>query len=234
MRDSDLTDTLKAAQQAQTIDPLVKIVLSKTGEDDVIYTKTRILDINHTEEPFSQRCELVLDNSDGTLTALDFKGWKGVISYGAVTPVDEEYSDCAPLWVISQTFESSPGKLDCTLSLIGIPNLLLEDKASKNYIPDEDDTKSVKTLVNEILGASIGCYSHCKSYGVSWDLPYDPLLDTYKPKDGFRIFLNQPRLNVVKKLLDCTQAVMRAEADGSVHIFAPVSETPVYTYELEE
>ncbi|GAJ16411.1 unnamed protein product, partial [marine sediment metagenome] len=54
------------------------------------------LDINHTEEPYTQRADLVLDNSDGTLTDLDLKGFKGVISYGAVGD-GEEYSACAPL-----------------------------------------------------------------------------------------------------------------------------------------
>ncbi|GAH09962.1 unnamed protein product, partial [marine sediment metagenome] len=111
----------------------------------------------------------------------------------------EEYDACAPLWVIAQTFNSSPGKLDCTLSLIGIPNLIAEDKANASYIPDSDDTKSVKTLINAIIAKTLACYSHCAAYAVEWEDGYDNLADTYKPKDSFRIYVGGSRLAALRR-----------------------------------
>jgi len=205
------------------------------GYTTTIYNRTRILDINHPEEPYTQKAELVLDNSDGALTELDLKGFKGVISYGAVGTAGEEYSACAPLTVIGQTFNSSPGKLDCTLSLVGIPNLMAEDKASESYMPDEDDNKTVKTLINQIVGATLDCYSHCTAYEVVWEDGYDGLADTYKPKDSFRIYVGGSRLAAFRRLLDYTGNVARVEADGKWHIFKPVVSGGTYDseYSLE-
>jgi hypothetical protein len=177
----------------------------------------------------------VLDNSDKALNDIDLKGFKGVISYGAITSAGEEYSACAPLWVIPQRFNSSPGKLDCVLSLVGIPNLMAEDKASESYMPDEKDTKSVKTLINQIVGATLACYSHCQAYEVVWEAGYDSLADTYKPKDSFRIYVGGSRLASFRRLLDYTGNVARVEADGKWHIFKPTitGETYDYEYSLE-
>jgi len=224
-----LTETLNAAQKAASVDALVKIALTH-GESSHTYTRDRILDINHTEEPYTQRAELKLDNSDGALTSLDLKGYQGVISYGAATGTGEEYSACAPLWVIAQKFNSSPGKLDCTLSLVGIPNLLAEDKASASYIPLSTDVKTVKTLLGEILGATLACYSHCTAYTVAWDSE-DSLIDTFRPKDNFRIYVGGSRLAAVRRLLDYTKCVIRAEADGKVHVFQPFTTDETYDYE---
>jgi len=230
----ELPPELKAAQEAMVIDPLVKIVLTH-GASSYTYDRDRILDRNHPEEPYSQKATVVLDNSDGALTNLALQGYKGVISYGAITGAGEEYSACAPLWVIGQQLESSPGKLDCTLELIGIMNLMAEDKASAKYMPDETDTKTVKTLINEILGATLACYSHCDAVQVKWETGYDTLADTYKPKDTFRIYAGGSRLAAFRRLLDYTGNVARAEADGKVHIFKPITSGVVYDseYSLE-
>lgn len=224
-----LTETLKAAQKAASIDALVKVVLTH-GVSSYTYTRDRILDIKHTEEPYTQRAELKLDNSDGALTSLDLKGYQAVISYGAVTTAGEEYSACAPLWVMSQKFNSSPGKLDCILELAGIPNLMADDKASTSYIPTSADVKTVKTLSGEILGATLACFNHCAAYEVAWDSE-DGLIDSLKPRDSFRIYVGGSRLAAVRRLLSYTKCVMRAGADGSVHIFEPVTTGAVYDYE---
>ncbi len=225
-----LTETLKAAQRAESIDALIKIVLTH-GASSYTYTRDRILDINHPEEPYSQRAKLVLDNSDKALNDIDLKGYKGVLSKGAITSAGEEYSATAPLWVIAQTFNSSPDVLDCVLSLVGIMNLMAEDKASESYMPSQDDTKTVKTLINQIVGATLACYSHCQAYEVVWEVGYDSLADTYKPKDSFRIYVGGSRLASFRRLLDYTGNVARVEADGKWHIFKPKTTGSVYDYE---
>jgi len=220
-----LSGTLEAAQKASSIDALAKIVL--TGASTYTYDRDRILDIEHSEELYTYKAEVMLDNSDGALTGLDLKGYEGVISYGAVASGDE-YSACAPLWVIGQRLESSQGRLVCILSLVGIPNLMAEDEASESYTPDEDDTETVKDLVNAILGATLDCYDHCQAYGVVWD---DENLTTYKPKDGFRIYVGGSRLAALRRLLDYTGLVPRFEADGKIHILKPNISGVDYDYE---
>lgn len=227
-----ISSTLLKAQQAKSVSPLIKITLSLVGQTDIILTKDKILDINHIEEPYSHRCELTLENADAYFTNKDLKGWRASINYGCVTSAGEEYSACAPLWVMSQRLDSSPGRLVCVLNLIGIPNLLADDEANASYIPTKDDTKAVKTLINEILGATLACYSHCTAYEVVYDSE-DSLIGTYQPKDGFRIYIGGSRLAAIRRLLDYTKCVMRFGADGKIHILLPqTSGTPVYEYSL--
>ena len=200
------------------------------GDDSYTYTKDRILDINHPEEPYSQKADIVLDNSDGALTDLDLQGFQAVISYGAITSAGEEYNACAPLWVIAPTF-SSIEKLTCSLSLIGIPNLMAQDQASAAYQPDETDTNVAKTLIDAIAGATLACFSHCTAYETEWEVGYNALADTYQPKDSFRVYTGGNRLSALRRLLEATGNVMRVKADGKIHIFAPVTTGETYSYE---
>lgn len=220
-----LTATLQSAQQSASVKALAKIVLTH-GAATYTYGVERILDIKHPEEQYSHTAEILLDNADRTLDAISLKGYQAVISYGA----GDEYSPCAPLWVNSQTFSSAPGKLSCTLMLEGIPNDLASDEASENYTPDDTDTKSVKTLLSAILGATLGCFSHCHAYTVVYDSE-DSLLTSYKPKDGFRIYTGDSRLAKCRTLLDFTKCVMRFEDDGCVHVLRPTISGTTYDYE---
>ena len=215
-----LTSTMIAAQKQQNIPALWRIVLSKTGATTQTYTKSRILDIMQEEQPYSQRAEVLLDNHDNALTSIDFRGYKGIISYGITTSVGEEYSPTAPLWVIGQELESSRGRLVCLLQLIGIPNLLGEDRASENYIPASDNADTVKTIITAILGATLTCYSHCKAYSIVWQSE-DNLIGSYQPKDSFRIYKNGTRLAAIRRLLDYTRCVMLPRHDEKLYIFIP-------------
>lgn len=298
-----LSDTLLAAQKAVTVNALVKIVLTYDG-NSYTYTKPRIINVKNTEDGSLQYIEILLDNSDGVLTDIDLKGYKGVLSNGANTFAGEEYSALAPMWVLAQEFDSDPNKLTCTLSLVGICNLMSTDEASEVHMPDfeksgtatdtmpgylkdttlnqftvgdvgktvwnstdntyavvtlrnspsvlELDTdimeagedykicsdgiaSTVKTLVNAIAGATLACFSLCKAYEVVWDDGYDDLADTYRPKDAFRIYVGNNRLSAINRLLDYTKNVIRAEADGKLHIFKPTTSGETYDseYSLE-
>jgi hypothetical protein len=221
-----LTSTLLAAQQAVTKNPLYRIVLTK-GATTYTYEKDRILPSKHDEEMYSQKGEVVLDNADGELNDLDLKGYDAVISYG----FGSEYSAAAALSAIDQQFDSTPDKLNCTLFLEGIPNLMAQDEASENYIPDDEDTKTVKDLVNAIAGATLDCFDHCKAYQVVWDVGYDTLADTYKSKDGFRVYTGGSRLAALRRVLDFTANVPRFRADGKIHILKPVTTGTAYDSE---
>ena len=227
-----LSDTLKTAQQASSLEPKIKITLTHNATQ-YVYEQDRILSIRHEEEPYCHSADAVLDNSDGVLTALDLKGFKAVISYGLVTTSGNEYSDTAPLWVVHQELNSSPGRLTCELRMVGIPNLLSQDKANAEYIPLQEDAGwewTIKTLLTKLLGATLACYNHCTPYTIVWgDL--DSVIDSYKPKDSFRIAINSSRLAHIRRLLDLTKCVMIFKADGKAHIFQPTITGAIYDYQ---
>lgn len=115
------------------------------------YSTERILDIKQTELDDSQRVEVLLNNSDKALTSLDLRGYTATLSYGAKTTAGDEYSACAPMKVLNQDLLSAQGYLRCLLTLVGIPDQLEADKASKDYAHHASDTKTVKSLITEVL-----------------------------------------------------------------------------------
>jgi len=228
-----ISSTLLAAQKPWSRKPLAKIVL--TGATTKAYQQSGanpILDIRRSAAPWNQTAQVVLDNSDGTLTGLDLKGYKGVISWGATTSEGSEYSAKPSLWVIGYQLLSwgtgKAGQLSCVLSLAGIPNLLAEDKAQSDYIPDKINTKTVKTLIRQILGDSgetiLTCFDKCTLYDVVFDSE-DALIDTFQPKDSFSINTGANRREKLKQLLSYTKCVARFENDDKMHIFVPVVST---------
>jgi len=226
----ELTTTLKTAQQAGALNPLYKIVLTK-GASTYTYEKDRILPSAHDEELYSHRATIVLNNNDHALDSLNLKGYDAVISYGVVTKAGEEYSATAPLVVNDQLFTSNPNQLTCVLELIGMPNLMAEDQASDSYVPGADDTKTVKDLVDAIVGATLAPFSTCVAYETVWDEGYDSLASSYRPRDGFRIYTSGSRLAALRRVLDFTANVPRFEADGKLHIMKPVCEGTDYDSE---
>lgn len=221
-----LTDTLKKAQQVGFLNPLYKIVLTK-GASTYTYDNDRILPSKHDEEMYSHRAEIVLHNRDHELDDIDLKGYDAVISYG----FGSEYSATAPVSVIDQQFNSDPNNLTCTLFLEGIPNMMAEDEASEDYKPEDTDTKTVKTLVDAICGATLSPFTHCHAYEVVWDDGYDSLADSYQPKDGLRIYEKTSRLASLRKVLDYTANVPRFEDDGKIHILKPITTGTTYDSE---
>ena len=231
-----LSTTLLAEQKKGSYTPLEKIVLTLSGETTQTYKTERILDLVHIEQSPWQSAIVLLDNSDNALTDLDLKGYQGIISHGMKTSEGEEYSATALLKVIAQQLISKDtGRpLTCILTLAGKANLVNEDKANDSYNPDEDDTKTVKTLIREILGDTgvtlISVYDHCDSYEVEFDSE-DSLMSNYRPKDSFSISESSSRWGRVQWLLNLTECVGRWEGDGKFHIFKPTITGSTYNSE---
>lgn len=225
-----LTTKEAAEQKKMSYDGLCKIVLTKSGEDTQTYTITRIIDIRHDDGIWSQKAKVLLDDSDGVLTALDLKAYQGVISYGFTTADGDEYSACAPLWVKAQSFASIEDSLRSELSLQGVFDEMAEDEASADYKPDSDDTKTVKTLLTEIAEATMTCFSHCTAYTITFDTE-DSLIDVFAPKDGFRVYVGDSRLTKFRWLLALTGCSARIEDDGEIHVFVPTVSGTTYNSE---
>ncbi len=226
-----LSSTLLAAQKISVKKELIRLVLTNNGTTYTHYSTSganRIKSLDYTEEDDRQTAQIVLDNSDRTVSDIDLKGFKAVISQGITTSSGDEYSAKAPLYVVGQDKLSQQGNKDVSLSLAGIPNLINEDEASEALDFESDDSQTVKTLFRKIAGDSgvstFTAYTHCKDYDVTFDSE-DDLIDTFIPADSFSIPFKANRLRKLKELLNYTDCVMRVEADGKIHVMIPTVTT---------
>jgi len=234
-----LEPALLRAQKDDTFDPRPKIVLTK-GADVVTFTHEEAIVPEHLEEPFRVNAKVVIDNSEHELSNKNFKGYRVGISYGYLTRDGLKYSLTSPLTVVSQEIFS--GEEDyCELRMIGIPDMLSLDRASEGYYPRLNTEtglyepagsgdKNVKTLITEILEATFPCYTHCRPYEIVWG-NVDGLMNSYKPRAGFRIYINGRRLAALKRLLNFTKCVMLFLPDGKIKIFQPTTSGTDYEYE---
>ena len=227
-----LSATLTTNQKAMG-NVLYKLVLSRAGQSTQTYTKTRIHSIGHVEEEFNGNASVLLDNADNALTTIDFERYKGVLSYGYNDPTQgDEYSSCAPLYVTGQRLFSAQGVLVCQLNLIGIPNLLALDLAESILELTNGDVRTAKTLISAIANASLAPYTNYTNYTTTYDSE-DSLIDSFKPKEFFRVGENATRLSMVQRLLAWTGSKMRTEDDEALHFFDPVISGSSFDYEYK-
>lgn len=189
--------------------------------------------ITHSEGPWSQKAQVLVENYSNNLTTLSLEGYQGVLSYGYRTSAGDEFSATAPLKVKGQELINSNGKLSCLFDLYGLPDQLADDHASEAYSMESGDTQTVKTLISAVLGATLSAYSHCAAITVTYDSE-DSLIDTFKPADYFRISIGKTRLACLKELLSYTKCVARAEDDGEIHISSPTVSGSTYAYEYND
>src|SRR3989304_4849334 len=104
-----LSATLLAAQKDADL-LISKIVLTKTAQTTRTYTDqdeaNQLLNVSHDENTGKHTAEVIIDNSDGALSALDLRGYQAAISNGFNTTAGDEYSAKPPLFVISQRFDA--------------------------------------------------------------------------------------------------------------------------------
>jgi len=147
--DGTISATLLAKQKGVSqLLPRTRVVLTHPSLTNYTYYITdRTLEVkDHTEDPWRQEAAIILNNHDKALNAIDFSGYKAVIGYG-FSATGDEYADCAPLWVIPQSFRSAPDVtgLTCTLKAVGLPDLLFYDRANASYSPQFTEAAAAPT-----------------------------------------------------------------------------------------
>jgi len=211
-----LSDALTLAMKQASLSPVYKITF-----DDATYDQSRILSITRNIQEYSDVAQVLLDNSDGTLTDLDFKGEACTIHRGLVLPDNStEYALTPTLWVIPQQHSDIQSGSYVQFTAVGIFNLMASDEASEDYEPTDADTNTIKDLITAIAGATLDCFDHCKGYTVNYDSE-DSLLDTFCPADFFSIAKGSSRLTAIKKLMGWTNCIIRVEEDGELHVLVP-------------
>jgi len=229
---------LTAAQKAGG-DVLCKVVLTLQSDTTTytygVDTTNRLLDLKHSEDEWGQTAQISVDNRDGNLTGLTLEGCSAVISYGYHTTTDE-YSAAAPLEVIACKTDAMQGELITTLSLAGVFNMMGEDEASKAYMPDSENRDTVKTILTAIANKTLPCFTHCKSYTITYDSE-DSLIDTFKPADYFSVAFTESRLSAFRKALAFCKCKARLQNDlgvATIHIFNPTVSGTTYDYEYND
>ena len=123
-----------------------KIVINSITYDN--YSNNILVGVRKNQETEdSQTAEVVLDNAGKRFTNLNLRGLTAIISYDEGSGL----TAIPTLTVVTQDDITSGGNYQTVLSLVGIPDLLAEDKASKEYIHNPTDIKTVKDLLTEVL-----------------------------------------------------------------------------------
>ena len=237
-----ISPLLLRSQKAKSIlakNFITRIVLTY-GANTYTYTKTKIKDLSHTEQWWSQTSELLLEDTDKVLHGLDLEGYKAVISYGLITRSGAEYVATAPLWVVGQQRDSYRDRLECSLSMEGTLDRMAKHKAEASLTLESTDTQTVKTLLSAIAAGTLTDgtntpYTNYPAYTITYDSE-DDLIDAFIPADSFRVNLNDSRLAKFKELLGYTDCVARVESDEAIHIRVPVTSGTTYdeTYSLAD
>ncbi len=131
------------------------ITFTLTATTPIVVEQDRFL--HASGKKARQTAGVLFNNSDGYFTFLDLVGWQMVMEQGMRTSTGIEYVTLPPMWVVSQEYfsvapssRSSVSHLFCSMSLIGIPDRLKNDKADKTYKNHWSCTKKVKALLTEI------------------------------------------------------------------------------------
>ena len=233
----DLSSTQLTAAQKKPTKPAVRVVLV-SGETTYTFYNTsgdhRIVAMEHKEMAFAANATIVLDNRDKYFSTLSLYGYTATISWGLKTSAGLEYSAAAPLQVVVQNLDSSPGRLYCSLFCLGEMSLLAEDKADTTLLPT---TQTLNDLIEDTLDATLASYIEAngyKAYTVNWDTGYDDgLIDSFVPEESVRVAIGTSRLAFIRRCIDFTNDVIRYEADGKFHILLPTTSGDTYDYEYE-
>ena len=224
---------LATEQVKMNMVPAYKVVLTKAGEDDVTFDEVSIMKMKSEEEPWSNKLKVIIDNSDKHFETNNYEGWQIKPYYGNDIPADtKRYSIGATLWCVVQDNQSSTNGLIAELEAWGAFDIMGIEEASSAYLPEETDTKTVKTLLQEIAGATMACFNHCLAIPITFDSE-DSLVSTYMPKDSFRVYEKGSRLAAFRWLLDRTGCVARYRDDGYIHVFVPTISGSTYDMEFK-
>ena len=226
-----LSATLEAAQQAYGEDTRVPYIAVTVGGST--YYCDSVLKVDNICQPWSDYCEIWIDNSDTALTTALW-GDDVVINLGFVTGAGNETSPYPPLQVRRQEFFSYEGRLICILYCYGLLDDMKERRASYAWSPG--DVAANDSTVKELIAFHTTDYSPFPNpfgqygdYNIQFDND-DAVIDVTMPGSSFQIAYNEPQANPIHRLLDYTACVIRLGADGYPHVFEPTTTGEVYDY----
>ena len=208
-----ISSTLKAAQEATSVTPYVRVVIG--GVD----YSGRILQLEHHEEPYRDRATLVLRNDDRALDDVDLRGEYFEIGYGCVTGSGNEYSNAPGLWVKSQQFTSAEGTLVCRLGCEGMWMLLREMHVMITGNPPAYDIPYDRThTVYQLIGLVLADVDFTLEALGTQD---DGIINTFKPLFDINEIPYEIAALVLYRLIQMTNCYLRMKAGKVVKVVYP-------------
>ncbi len=234
-----LSTALLAAQTATKRKPAIRININS-----VDYS-SRLLLLEHHEEPHRDYATIVLSNSDRGLDAVstatsNLLGYRFRIAYGYYTGetvaepngdgAGKEYVESADLWVKSQQLISSPGQLVCQLYCEGQwmslreqrVMALLNEMAVAN--PDEVGNDPYFSATFEGTHTVYQLIESILENAMSWTLNASPATDDDILND-FKPFFSLEELpfaaDILRGLISMTKCYLRAKANLAWDIVYP-------------
>jgi len=224
-----LSATLEAAQQAYGEDTRVPYIAVTVG-GSTFYCDS-ILKLEYISQPWSDYCEIWIDDSDNSIGAL--RRADVVVNLGFVTGAGNETSPYPPLQVRRQEFLSYEGRLINILYCYGLLDDMKERRARISYsaVPAAQIVDILVGCLTTLDGGDDAPYGQYPTAGIVLD--GSPTL-TLTPGSSFQVAYNEPQATAIERLLNMTESVIRLEDDGYPHVFEPTQTVDVwdYTYKL--
>lgn len=233
-----LSSALNTAQTALAVTPYVKFKLT-AGTSTYDYT-TRVLNLEHHEEPYNEFATVVLDNHDKGV-ADDVRGYWIQPAYGYVTGnnvadsegsesagnnAGAEYSYTPRLWVKNQMEFSSPGNLKTILELEGMWNILREvqwissaDGPPDFYYKEYDGiTNTVFAIISSLL-TDVGFTLN--AIGDQSDGIIDVLKPVFQINGADAVEVFDDYATIIYRLLTITKCYLRAKTGLAFKVIYP-------------
>ena len=216
-----ISSTLLAAQKGSGATPYIRLVFTDPDSNETDYS-SRLLQLEHREEPYHEEATLILRNDD--LAISDLTGQWVEIGYGHTTGSGNEYSSTARLWVKSYLPISLEGKLIVILHLEGMWTILSEQLLLIGDPPLYSSEYSTNTIY-EIIGAIFTELSEVTG-APTFTLDAlgdqdDGIINDFNPKMGINDAIYEDMNTIIQTLMAMTKCYLRPEASLQFKVVYP-------------
>lgn len=230
-----LSAALTTVQDSGSAIPYIKLKFtSKDGSTTYDYS-TRILSLEHHEEPFKDYAYIIIRNDD--LAIPDLTGYWVQIGYGFYTgnnvaepdgdTAGNEYSYSARLWVKNQREVSMQGVLQVILYLEGVWVMMAEryliGSANPPYYDDDPyETSTIYEILEDIIETELTKVGYTFLLSALGDQD-DDIINDYIPT----LVINVPGMEtfrvIVQRLVDMTHCYLRSRANLTFEVRYPTA-----------